>query len=176
MALRGRDRIIEVEKEASLEEADRVRDAILAFMQGRDGPVATYLITLRRDERPPSRPVLAFVQNWNIETMGQTEHLKTFHVRNNREVGYLMTERFGDPLVRPRNVWVQGTCELIEDPESIADFFHRCKAVTGSGDPFEGSEYTRILMRTTPTLIRAEGFLGPFEPVIFRGIPGTTEE
>lgn len=172
MALPGRERILEVEKEASLDEAEGVRDAILAFMQGREGPTANYLITLRRDGRPHSRPVLVFVQNWIVETMGQGEHLKTAHVRNNQEVGYLITERFGDPTVRPRNVWVQGTCELIEDKEAIADFYRRRKEDTGVGDVSPESDYTRILMRTTPSLIRAEGFLGPFKPVLFRGIPG----
>ncbi|GIW11251.1 MAG: hypothetical protein KatS3mg061_2308 [Dehalococcoidia bacterium] len=63
---------------------------------------------------------------------------------------------------------MQGVCQIIDDPEEVQAFFKRREAVTGVGDNHPNEEWVRLLLRTTPQLVRAEGFLGPNKPVLIR--------
>lgn len=163
-----RAQTIELEAEASPDEAERVKPDVLAFIQGRGAPHVAFLTTLRKDGRPHCRPVSTFVEGWTVGTISQDLHLKNRHIRNNPVVGYLWVEQCPPPGIRPKSVWMQGVCEIIEDPEEIAAFYRRREAATGRGDTHADEEWNRLLLRTRPQLVRAEGFLGRLKPALYR--------
>jgi general stress protein 26 len=163
-----RKEILAQEREASPEEAERVRDEIKAWIQHMALHTAKFLITLRKDGRPHCRPVSAFVEGWTVGTISQGEHLKNQHIRNNPVVGYLWVELCPEPGRWLRSVWMQGVCQIIDDPEEVQAFFKRREAVAGVGDNHPNEDWVRLLLRTTPQLVRAEGFLGPNKPVLIR--------
>ena len=68
-----------------------------------------------------------------------------------------------------KNVWIAGTCEISYDQDEIADFFVRREKATGQGDahPHDDS-YTRVLFKTTPQYLRAEGFAEHARPVVYK--------
>jgi hypothetical protein len=164
----SRAQILEQEREATPEQAESARQAIKDFIQLSSPGTLKMMITLRKDGRPHARPVSAFVEGWTVGTISQGEHLKNQHVRNNPQVGYLWTELHPEVDRWVKTVWLQGTCEVIDDPEIVNAFFERRKAATGVGDNHPDDDWVRLLLRTTPTLIRAEGFLGPNKPVLIR--------
>jgi general stress protein 26 len=157
-----------LEAEAEKEVAERIKPEVLSFIQDRSGKSMAYLITLRKDGRPHARPVSTFVEGWTVGTISQGEHLKNQHIRNNPQVGYLWVEMFPAEGQRPKSVWLQGNCEIVEDSKEVQDFFARRQAATGVGDRHPDEEWTRLLLRTRPTLVRAEGFLGPLKPALYR--------
>lgn len=156
------------EAEASPEDAERIKSEVLEFIQQSGPNILAYLITLRKDGRPHGRPVSTFVEGWTVGTISQGEHLKNQHVRNNPEVAYLWVELMPRPGERVRSVWMQGTCEVVEDEKEVSAFFARREAARGVGDRHPEEDWTRLLLRTTPTLVRAEGFLGPLKPALYR--------
>ncbi|MFN8534333.1 MAG: pyridoxamine 5'-phosphate oxidase family protein [Dehalococcoidia bacterium] len=165
---RTRQDVFEEEREASAEEADRVREEVKAFIRRPSTEVLKYMVTLRRDGRPHGRPVGAFVEGWTVGTISQGEHLKNTHIRNDPRVGYVWTELHPAPGARPRSVWMQGVCEIVDDPDEVASFYQRRVAAGGSPDGHPDEDWTRLLLRTTPTFVRAEGFLEGLKPAVFR--------
>ena len=164
----SRNEVMSLESEATADEAERVRGEVQAFIQGNLGKTIITLITLRKDGRPHARPVYAFVEGWTVGTMSQGEHLKNQHIRNNPEVGYLWTELHPAEGARPKMVWLQGNCEIVSDSDEIDAFFARRKAATGMGDNHPNDDWERLLLRTTPSIVRAEGFLGQLKPALYR--------
>jgi len=62
----------------------------------------------------------------------------------------------------------------VEDPDEVAAFFERRAAATGRGDAHPHDQaYRRILIRTRPQYVRAEGFYPgePMRAVILREFP-----
>lgn len=167
----SRNEVMSLESEATVDAAARVRDEVKAFIQGKLGKAIITMITLRKDGRPHARPVWAFVEGWTVGTMSQGEHLKNKHIRNNPEVGYLWTEVNPTDPTRPKTVWLQGTCEIVTDPDEVAAFFARRRAATGQGDAHPNDDWERLLLRTTPSLVRAEGFLEHLKPALYRTFP-----
>jgi hypothetical protein len=163
-----RSDILEQEREASPDEAERVRGEVKAFIQGPSNGTAKYLITMRKDGRPHGRPVGAFVEGWTVGTISQGEHLKNQHIRNNPQVAYLWTELHPAPGGRLRTVWMQGVCKIVDDPNEVEVFFQRRVAAGGLPDRHPDEDWIRLLLRTTPTLVRAEGFLGGNKPALYR--------
>ena len=164
------------EREVPGADADALRDEIHAFIANWSQNRA-FLMTRRRDGREIMRPVGSFLEGWTANTITQDLHLKTTHVRRDPVVGYLWVEVDGERYGRlqfPRNVWMQGVAELIEDPDEVAAFLERRQAATGRGDahPHDQS-YRRILIRTRPQYVRAEGFYPgePMRAVILREFP-----
>lgn len=160
--------MIELEAEASHEEGERVREDVLAFIQGRARPMYAFLMTLRKDGRPDTRPVSTFVEGWTVGTVSQDLHLKNQHVRTNPVVGYLWADQCPQEGVRPKSVWMQGRCEIVEDAAEIASFYQRRAVALGRDDSHVEETWTRLLRRTTPQLVRAEGFLGQLTPALYR--------
>ncbi len=165
---RTRVDILADEAEASKEDAERVKADVQAFMQKPSSEVAKYLITLRKDGRPHGRPVAVFVEGWKFGTISQGEHLKNQHIRNNPQVAYLFTELHPEAGQLLKTVWVQGTCEIIDDQDAIQDFYKRRVAAGGNPDGHPDEEWTRLLLSTTPSLVRAEGFLTQSKPALYR--------
>ncbi|MCY4640085.1 MAG: pyridoxamine 5'-phosphate oxidase family protein [Chloroflexi bacterium] len=132
-----------------------------------------YLVTFRRDGRPVSRPVAAFVDGWRIHTITQAVHVKTSHVRHHPTAGYLFVGlepyRTTSPAPHLQNVWVEGHAELVEDRAAIDAFYERRRQATGRGDPHAGDTGWRpLLISVTPRYLRAEGFAGGLHPVVLR--------
>lgn len=163
--------VLALEAEADKETAERIRSDVLKFIQGHDGEVMGYLITMRKDGRPTGRPVSTFIEGWKIGTISQYEHLKNRHIENNPEVAYLFTELHPAEDRRPRSVFVQGKCDIITDADTINAFFDRRKAARGVGDAHPDEDWTRLLLVTSPTYVRAEGFLGRLKPAVYRDFP-----
>lgn len=158
------------EKEVGLDEVRALAPAVHAFMTD-FGNVNTFLMTFRKDGTPIMRPVASFVEGWTIGTITQSLHVKTQHVRNNHRVGYLYVARGGKEGTAwaPKNVWVTGKAELVDDPAEVQRFFERRHATHGVGDMHPDDHgYTRLLIRTTPTYLRAEGFADAARPVVIR--------
>lgn len=160
--------VLALEAEADRATAERIKPDVLRFIRGEDGPIMGYLITLRKDGRPTGRPVSTFIEGWKIGTISQYEHLKNRHIENNPEVAYLFTELNPKVGSRPRSVFVQGKCDIIKDADTINAFFERRKAVKGMGDAHPDEDWTRLLLLTSPTYVRAEGFLQRLKPAVYR--------
>ena len=163
-------RVWDGEKAVDDRTGESLREEIRDFISRYHAGTLSFMLTLRRNGTPVMRPVSTFVEGWTIGTISQHHQVKVQHVRNNPTVGYLFVDAEGPPYMSlgyTKNVWVAGTAELIEDPEEVADFFRRREAATGQGDahPHDQS-YTRLLFRTTPTYLRAEGFAEHARPVI----------
>jgi hypothetical protein len=163
-----RAQILEEEREATPEQAEQARAAIKEWIKHSSPHTAKFLITLRKDGRPHCRPVSAFVEGWTVGTISQGEHLKNQHIRNNPVVAYLWVEKCPAENQWLKSVWMQGRCEIIDDEDEVRAFFARREAATGVGDNHPNEQWVRLLLRTTPQLLRAEGFLGPNKPVILR--------
>ncbi|MFN8535173.1 MAG: pyridoxamine 5'-phosphate oxidase family protein [Dehalococcoidia bacterium] len=155
----------EMQAEARPEDAERVRAEVKEFIRT---TWPGFLVTLRKDGRPHGRPVDTFVEGWTVGTISQGEHLKNAHIRNNPQVAYLWMESPPTRGGRLRCVWLQGVCQVVDDPEELAAFYRRREAATGVGARHADEEWTRLLLVTTPSLVRAEGFLGPQKPAIYR--------
>jgi len=164
------------EREVPGADADALREEIRAFIANWSQNRA-FLMTRRRDGREIMRPVGSFLEGWTANTITQDLHLKTAHVRRDPIVGYLWVEVDGERYGRlqfPRNVWMQGAAELVEDPGEVAAFFERRAAATGRADAHPADQsYRRILIRTRPQYVRAEGFYPgePMRAVILRDFP-----
>jgi general stress protein 26 len=165
---RTRKDILASEAEASSDVAESIKDQVMEFMTRPSSQVAKFLITLRKDGRPHSRPVAAFVEGWTIGTISQGEHLKNTHIRNNPIVGYQFVELHPEPGKPLKSVWVQGTCEVISDKATLDDFYARRTAAINMPDGHPDEDWERLLLKTTPTLVRAEGFLEFNKPAIYR--------
>src|SRR5262249_2191367 len=131
---RTRKDVLEEEREATPDEAERIRQEVQAFISGPANHTAKYMVTMRRDGRPHGRPVGAFVEGWTVGTISQGEHLKNTHIRRNPQVAILWTELDPAPGARTRTVWMQGTCEIVDDPAEVEDFFRRRVAAGGLPD------------------------------------------
>jgi hypothetical protein len=163
------------EKPVSDDVAESFRDEILDFISGFNR-ISSFLLTFRKDGSPIMRPVSTFVENWMVGTITQDLHVKTQHVRNDPRIGYLWVGegRNGMEWAR-KHVWLEGRSQLIEDPDDVEAFFQRRKAATGQGDVHVNDpNFKRLLIRTTPKYLRAEGFAGGVAPVIYRSFPGIT--
>lgn len=169
--LRGAE-VYEREREVPPEAAAEHADAIQRFIADASARCA-YLVTLRRDGRPVSRPVAAFVDGWRIHTITQAVHVKTGHVRRRPTAGYLFVGlepyQTTSPAPHLRNVWVEGRADLIEDRAALDAFYERRRQVTGRGDPHADDEGWRpLLISVTPRYLRAEGFAEGLHPVVLR--------
>jgi general stress protein 26 len=158
----------EVPPEAGAEHAA----AIQSFIADASARCA-YLMTFRRDGRPVSRPVAAFVDGWRIHTVTQAVHVKTQHVRHNPTVGYLFVGLVPYATTSPaphlQNVWVEGHAELVEGRADLDAFYARREQVTGRGDPHADDEaWQPLLISVTPRYLRAEGFAEGLHPVVLR--------
>ncbi len=164
--------VYEREREVSPELASGRVAAIQSFISDASARCA-YLVTFRRDGRPVSRPVAAFVDGWRIHTITQAVHVKTSHVRHDPTVGYLFVglEPYTttSPAPHLKNVWVEGRAELVEDRAEIDDFYEHRRQLTGRGDPHADDEgWKPLLIRVTPRYLRAEGFAEGLHPVVLR--------
>ena len=164
--------VYEREREVSPEAAAERADAIHRFIADASAR-CVYLTTFRRDGRPVSRPVAAFVDGWRIHTITQAVHVKTQHVRHHPTAGYLFVGlepyQTTSPAPHLKNVWVEGRAELIEDRASVDAFYERRRHVTGRGDPHAGDAGWRpLLISVTPRYLRAEGFAEGLHPVVLR--------
>lgn len=148
----------------SPEEAGAALDEIRAFVQRGFPDVACFMTTIRKDGRPSSRQVGSFITEWSVETATQPWHVKNLHIRRNPIVTYLWVELIPGEFRMARNVFLQGTCEIIEDQDILKDFDRRRYERTGRTNSSAGHD--RWLLRTTPVYLRAEGFTGPRRPVI----------
>lgn len=163
------------EKRIDAEEGEKYRKTIHDFISQYHKGTLSFLMTTRKNGLSMMRPVSVFVEGWTIQTISQHHHVKLAHVRNNPIVGYLFTDAAGEPyndLGYTKNVWISGCCEIVEDPDAIQTFFQRRSAATGIGDahPHDPS-YRRVLMKTTPEYLRAEGFAEHQRPVIYKTFP-----
>jgi hypothetical protein len=162
------------EKEIAAAEALRWAPEVHAFIAAYQ-QTPCYFMTIRKNGRPVMRQVSAFVEGWTVGTITQDLHVKTSHVRSNPRVGYLWVDNTNARGLAwaPRNVWVEGNAELIEDPDEVGAFFARRVAAHNHGDAHPADDgYKRILIRTTPDYVRAEGFAEASRPVIFRSFEG----
>ena len=157
------------ERPVSSDEANAALGEIQEFIQRGFPDVACFMTTIRKDGQPSMRQVGSFVTGWSVETATQPWHVKNWHIRRNPSVTYLFVELTATPYRMARNVMLQGTCEIIEDPAALADFDIRRVARTGRSLP--GTIHERWLLKTTPTYMRAEGFTGPRSPVILTEFP-----
>lgn len=159
------------ERELPQEIADGLREEIRRFIT-QWNQIPSFMMTFRRDGRPIMRPVSTFVEGWTVGTITQDLHVKTQHLRNNPIVGYLWVDKKGRGRLdwAPRSVWMQGRAQLIDDPAEVEAFFERRKRAFGQGDAHPHDHgYRRILVRTTPEYLRAEGFYQDgMRPVIIR--------
>ncbi len=163
------------EKRIDAEAGEKYRKAIHDFISRYHQGTLSFLMTTRKHGLPMMRPVSAFVEGWTIQTISQHHHVKLTHVRTHPIVGYLFTDAEGEPyndLGYTKNVWIAGRCEIVEEPDEIQAFFQRRLAATGIGDahPHDQS-YRRVLMKTTPEYLRAEGFAEHQRPVIYNSFP-----
>ena len=165
---RTRKDILAQEAEATADDAERVRDEVKAFIAQFSTKISKYLITLRKDGSPHGRPVAAFVEGWTVGTISQGEHLKNTHIRNNPKVAYLFTELHPEPGAPLKTVFLSGTCEILDDRKVLNDFYKRRVAAGGTPDGHPEEDWVRLLLKTTPTLVRAEGFLGQNKPAVYR--------
>ena len=164
--------VYEREREVSAETAAAHVDDIHRFIADASARCA-YLVTFRRDGRPVSRPVAAFVDGWTIHTITQAVHVKTSHVRHHPTAGYLFVGlepyQTTSPAPHLANVWVEGRAELVEDRAAIDAFYERRREVTGRGDPHAGDAGWRpLLISVAPRYLRAEGFAEGLHPVVLR--------
>ena len=161
----------EKEKEVDWGTAEKLIPEVHAFIS-QFNQIPSFFMTMRKDGRPLMRPVSVFVEGWQMETITQDIHLKTKHVQRNSTVGYLWVDKVarpGAPDWIPKSVWINGTAEVIEDANEINRFFERRQNATGSHDLHPTDHgYRRILIRTTPTYLRAEGFAEAARPVVIR--------
>ena len=163
------------EKRIDAETGEKYRQAIHDFISQYHKDTLSFLMTTRKNGLPMMRPVSVFVEGWMIQTISQHHHVKLVHIRNHPIVGYLFTEAEGEPyndLGYTKNVWISGRCEIVEEPDEIQAFFQRRAAATGIGDahPHDQS-YRRVLMKTTPEYLRAEGFAEHQRPVVYNTFP-----
>lgn len=163
------------EKRIDSEAGETYRKSIHEFISQYHKGTLSFLMTTRTNGLSVMRPVSTFVEGWTIQTISQHHHLKLTHVRRNPIVGYLFTDAEGEPynaLGYTKNVWISGHCEIVENPDDIQAFFQRRAAATGQGDahPHDQS-YRRVLMKTTPEYLRAEGFAEHQRPVIYKTFP-----
>lgn len=165
---RTRVDILADEAEATADQAESVRDDVKAFISQFGPNLSRYMFTMRKDGSPHGRPVSAFVEGWTVGTISQGEHLKNTHIRNNPTVAYLFTELNPAPGQPLRTVFLQGTCEILDDPEVLNDFYKRRVEAGGTPDGHPDEDWVRLLLKTTPRFVRAEGFLGQTKPAIFR--------
>ncbi|MCZ6876170.1 MAG: pyridoxamine 5'-phosphate oxidase family protein [bacterium] len=163
------------ERPIDLVEGETYREAIHSFISQYRSGTLSFLHTTRKNGLPAMRPVSTFVEGWTIQTVSQHHHVKLTHVRNNPLVGYLFLDAEGEPynaLGYTKNVWVAGRCEIVDDPDEIEAFFQRRAAATGQGDAHpQDQSYRRILMKTTPAYLRAEGFADHVRPIIYQSFP-----
>ncbi len=163
----------DAERAVAIDEGERHREEILAFMADWDH-VAKYLLTYRGNGRPRMRPVNAYmVDGWHIQTVTQDVHFKTAHVRRDSRVAYLFSgmsprDRGNDPV----SVFVEGVAELVEDQAIVRPFLRWREEVTHTGENNPGDDYVPYLIRTTPLYLRAEGFSGRRSPVVYTEFPG----
>ena len=155
-------------------EGEGARAAIHAFISQRFPAVSCFMITHRKNGLPSIRQVGVFVEGWTVNTVSQSTHLKNKHVKNNPNVTYLWVGLTPNEHFSVPNVMLQGTCEIVTDKDEIDAFLERRSK--GRGEPRHGSPYERLLLKTTPTVIRAEGFTGPRAPVFLRTFDRTGEE
>lgn len=152
------------ERRVAPENAEDARGEIQEFIGRRFPDITCYMITLKKDGTPSIRQVSTFVEGWTVGTISQSTHIKNLHIRRNPNVTYLWTELKAGEFRSAKNVWLNGTCEIVEDQAEVQAFLERRAAAYGQ--PLGESKYLRYLLRTTPTYLRAEGFTGPRRPVI----------
>tara|TARA_Y100000817_G_C16743594_1_gene493632 strand:+ start:95 stop:670 length:576 start_codon:yes stop_codon:yes gene_type:complete len=162
------------EKEVAESISNDLKNEIFLFIRNWQKSRA-WLMTRRKDSREIMRPVGSFIdKDWSVGTITQDLHLKTKHIANDAITGYLWVEvdrqRYGR-MDFPRNIWMQGQAELIHDEEKVQDFFIQRSAATGRGDAHPADDtYKRILIKTRPQYLRAEGFYKdePMRAIIIR--------
>jgi len=162
------------EQEVSIEVSEDLKNEIFLFIRDWKNTRA-WLMTRRKDTREIMRPVGSFInKDWSVGTITQDLHIKTTHVKNDPITGYLWVEMDSERYGRmdyPRNVWMQGSADLIDDEKEVKNFFDKRSAATGRGDAHPTDDtYKRMLINTKPEYIRAEGFYkdNPMRAVIIR--------
>ena len=83
-------------------------------------------------------------------------------------MAYLFTELHPEPGAPLKTVFLSGTCEILDDRKVLNDFYKRRVAAGGTPDGHPEEDWVRLLLKTTPTLVRAEGFLGQNKPAVYR--------
>jgi general stress protein 26 len=160
------------EKQIDPKDSESYREAIYEFISKYHSTTLSFMMTMRKNGQSIMRPVSTFVENWQIFTISQHHQLKVNHVKNNPNVGYMFIDNGGPAYMSlgyTKNVWIAGTCEVSYDQDEIADFFVRREKATGQGDahPHDNS-YTRVLFKTMPQYLRAEGFAEHARPVVYK--------
>lgn len=142
-------------------------EEIHGFITQRAPAVNSFLITHRADGTPFLRQVSAFVEGWTVQTISNAAYLKVKHLRTNPNVTYLWVQQ--RPQFGARNVWLNGRAELVDDPGQVREFLERRAAATGAPAPV--ADFERVVIRVTPTFLRAEGFSGGPRSEVFRSFP-----
>lgn len=145
-------------------EAETARPAIHEFIQRLFPEVTLFMTTLKKDGSPSVRQVSSFVEGWTIGTITRSTHLKNLHIARNPVVTYHWVSLTPNEWRAVPNVVIQGTCEIIKDPDIVEAFVRRRAEARRIAVTTSVNE--RWLLKTTPTMLRAEGFTGPRRPVI----------
>ncbi|MCS7003341.1 MAG: pyridoxamine 5'-phosphate oxidase family protein, partial [Dehalococcoidia bacterium] len=116
--------------------------------------VNTFLTTIKSDGSPYIRQVSAFVEGWRLGTISNADNLKVTHLRRNPVATYLFVQQ--QPQFGAKNIWLQGRVEIVDDEAGVQEFLQRRAAATGR--PVPQAEFKRVVIYTTPTFLRAEGF------------------
>ena len=125
-------------------------EKLLEFVRPRHKMV---LITMREDGRPQSSPVSGGVdQDGHLVIATYPERAKVTNARRNPEVSVLvLSEEFNDAWVQ-----VDGTCEVIDTPESVeplVDYFRSIAGEHSDWDEYRQAmrDQGKSLLRVTPT-------------------------
>ncbi len=127
--------------------------AIHAFISQRHPEVSAFLITTKRDGLPYVRQVGTFVEGWTIQTISQPTGPKMTQLRNNPNATYMWVQP--RPGALSRNVWAQGTMEIVEDPVEVQEFLERRARSLGTTSPKTPADGA-VLLRMRPNYLRAE--------------------
>jgi PPOX class probable F420-dependent enzyme len=119
---------------------------LLGFVQPRHHMV---LLTRRSDGAPQASPVTGGVDdNGRIVISTYPERAKTINARRRPEVSVLvLSDDFGGPWVQ-----VDGTCEVLDVPESIEPLVEYFRNI--SGEHPDWGEYRRAMVEQGKSLLR----------------------
>jgi PPOX class probable F420-dependent enzyme len=125
------------------------RDELLEFVRPRHHLV---LITRRRDGSPQASPVTGGVDDsGRIVVSTYPERAKTANARREPEVSVLvLSDDFGDAWVQ-----VDGTCEVLDAPESVEPLVEYFRNISGEHPDWDGYRQAMLdqgksILRITP--------------------------
>jgi hypothetical protein len=144
---------------------DDTTTAVQQFIANRDRSANGFLITLDNAGQPVIRQVGIFVEGWAPQTYVGASSLSARHLRRNPLGTYLWVQR--EPGGRAKNAWMRGQFEIVDDADEMAAFFERRAAVTGIRGAVRAAG-EGVVLRMTPALVRAEGFLEGNAPFFVR--------